>query len=501
MPSITSLKRRFTATDSSGERPPTPPPLYTSDDEGTRCGKKGQRHPSPLDKSPAAFDIKFDSVPDLSLTTTVTSGSSEAPSTKPKQGLSKKQAARNYLLDFCYFPNDYDQRLTKYPDTHLKRQEAVKTRICYSSMCSIISGTAFAVPSHGASAAICLWAARRWYVAAKKLKFIKLELVNRGVELRPFLHRDWIIPASVAITCLAVGLGVDFGLSGAVPLGHPEHTLGGGGQIQPDSGTATQGLLHAGNVPVTHTSDPALHNSAATHIHQALDPQSGSSGTHQWHESIHEKMQTVTQNWGSGFKDQVQALFGPNHHAIASGATADQTFAGAAAWIAGAQSAQLVEKEILALLSMQTVQQVCERLDYESILPRYNYNITCDILPWATGIICSQCETNISSGKFYHCCHCAGSADAQVEDEFNLCLKCYKDSPTCKSPDHTLETRQTALPGRYCLPSGKTKLMKDIAGPAKLSCTACSTRITRGWHYGTHHSFPPLPSCHASLHA
>lgn len=407
MPSIRALSRRFTTSDISDERPVTPPPPYTFDEEAICCTKddKGNDSSHGLEKNLASLDVKFDSVPDLSLTNPAASSSDDATPTTSKSGLSKKQMAKNYFLDFCYFPNDYDQRLAKYPDTQLKKQEAVKTRICYSSMCSIISGTAFAVPSHGASAGICVWAARRWYVAAKKLKFIKAELVNRGIELRPFLHRDWIIPASVAVTCLAVGLGVDFGLAGAVPLGHPEHTLNGGGQIQPDSGTATQGLQHAGNVPVTHAADPGLQNGTASHIQSLLNPQHGAGptgvGTHEWHESLHEKIQSAAQNWGSGFRDQVQSLFGPTHHAISSGFTPDQTYEGAAAWIAGAQSAQLVEKEIMALLSMQAVQQVCERLDYESILPKYNHNITCNSLPWATDIICSRCETNVSKGKFY----------------------------------------------------------------------------------------------------
>ncbi|KIW39295.1 uncharacterized protein PV06_09080 [Exophiala oligosperma] len=486
MPSIRALSRRFTSGDvSDKQRPVTPPPPYTFDEEEEICCTKDEKGSDPsnrLEKNPASLNIKFDPVPDLSLTNPTASSSDDSTPATSKSGLSKKQMAKNYFLDFCYFPDDYDQRLVNYPDTQLKKQEAVKTRICYSSMCSIISGTAFAVPSHGASAGICVWAARRWYVAAKKLKFIKAELVNRGIELRPFLHRDWIIPASVAITCLAVGMGVDFGLAGAVPLGHADHTLNGGGQIQPDSGTATQGLQHAGNVPVTHATDPALqqHGGTASHVHSILDPQPGAAG--EWHESLHEKIQTAAQNWGSGFRDQVQSLFGPTHHAISSGCTPDQTYEGAAAWIAGAQSAQLVEKEIMALLSMQAVQQVCERLDYESILPKYNHNITCNSLPWATDIICSRCETNVSRGRFYHCCDCPGS-DSQADDEFNLCLKCHEESSACRDPKHTLQLRQTALPGRYVLPSGSTKLIKDIAGPAKLSCTFCSTRITRGWHY------------------
>ncbi|KIW21214.1 hypothetical protein PV08_01794 [Exophiala spinifera] len=492
MPSIRALSRRFTTgdIDNSDERPLTPPPPYVSDDEEICHAKDSKENPSDgLERDLSSLDIKFDSIPDLSLTNPAASRRDDSGPSTSSSGLSKRQMAKNYFLDFCYFPNDYDQRLAKYPDTQLKKQEAVKTRICYSSMCSIISGTAFAVPSHGASAGICVWAARRWYVAAKKLKFIKAELVNRGIELRPFLHRDWIIPASVAITCLAVGMGVDFGLAGAVPLGHAEHTLSGGGQIQPDSGTATQGLQHAGNVTVAHAADPALQTGTGSHIQSALHLQHGAepAGALEWHQSLHEKIQSAAQNWGSGFRDQIESLFGSTHHAISSGFTPDQTYEGAAAWIAGAESAQLVEKQIMALLSMQVVQQVCERLDYESILPRYNHNIKCNSLPWATDIICSRCETNVSKGKFYHCLECRKPKDNQActTTPTTLCIRCYESGRTCPGDDtHNFYAFPRAKFASYSQDTPYQKHQPRGQAPTgQATCSDCHARIDKGAFY------------------
>jgi hypothetical protein len=358
------------------------------------------------------FDVQFDPIPDLSLTKTVTShlATATASTSNSKPPLSKKQVAKNYVMDFCYFPDDYDQRIAKYPDVQLKKQEAVKTRTCYSCMCSIISGSAFAVPSHGASAAICLWAARRWYVASKKLRFIRAELVKRKIELRPFLHRDWIIPASVAITCIAVGMGFDFGLAATVPLGHVDHS----GLIVPkEPGAATQGLQHLMHITPNTATDPLLTNATAgiapvdtTTVHQVVVGTHTGSGIAQqdWSLGAQDKLRMAMDDWGQGFKDQFQALFGSHHYGFSSGVTPDQTYEGAFAWLMGAESAQILEKEIADLLGQQVVQQVCERLDYESILPKYNHFSTCASLPWAVDTICSRCETGIPTGKFYREC-------------------------------------------------------------------------------------------------
>ena len=360
--------------DPFGQRPNSPPPPYaptnTNSDLKASIQEKSPDPEAPLSSAPSNVDN-----PDLPLL---------------KPALSKKEVARNYFQDFCYFPDDYHVRIAKYLDRQLKKQEAVKTRICYSSMCSIISGTAFAFPTHGASAVVCLWAARRWYVAAKKLKFIRQELMSRKIQLRPFLHRDWIIPASVAIVFISIGCGVDFGVSAAVPLGHLDRTPGGGLILPHHAGDAAQGIQHAIQGPANAT-DPLLNHAGgfvptdASQLHQAVNPSSG---------------HTIAQEWGQGFKDQVQALFGQNHHAIADAAPSGGSD-GAAAWLFGAESAELFEKNLAALLGQQAVQQMCERLDWESILPKYNVDSTCRKLPWATDNICSRCGKGISEGSFF----------------------------------------------------------------------------------------------------
>lgn len=469
---------------SSSRRPLTPPPPYQPDAHVT-TSTVAIHSPSSLDTITLdPHDVKSKTTVDPSLITVPSSGTDATDSPDLQERLSKKEVTKNYFLDFCYFPDDYDQRIARYPDVQLKRQEAIKTRMCYSSLCSIISGTAFAVPSHGASAVICLWAARRWYVASKKPKYIKAELSKRKVELRAFLHRDWIIPASVAITCIAVGFGCDFGLASAVPLGGVEHSVGGGGLIVPhEPGGVTQGLQHAFHLQANNVADPMLQNTSG---HFPVDPRmlhGVENSSAEWTPAFQSKLHMVASNWAHGFKDQFQSLFSPVHHAIASGMTPDQTYEGAVAWIFGAHSAQILEKEIAVLLSQQVIQQMCERLDYESIMPRYNHNSTCRSLPWAVDTICSRCETGISKGKYYHCCKCPGD-EGQVDEEFNLCLKCHEGSPECEDPKHSLQKRQTAMPGRFLIPRGKTTLMRDIAGPAKLSCSSCTARITRGWHYG-----------------
>ena len=381
--------------------------------------------------------------------------------------LTKKDKARNYFLDYFYLPPDYAERISRYPDPHLKKSEAVKTRICYSAMCSILSGTAFAVPTHGGSAVVCVWAARRWQVATKKLGFIRAELTKRNIELRPFLHRDWIIPASVAVTFIAIGMGVDFGLASAVPIGHP----GADGAIS-SSGheTATQNLAQH-TLGTNETADSQL-TPHTTHLFStggpvnnvAIDPTATTATTH-----------SALQNWSAGFRDQFQSLFGSSHHAI-SGLTPDQTYESALAWVTGAQSAELLEHELAALTGQQVLQMMCERLDVESLLPRQNSRWSCRRLPWAVDNICMSCDQPIVSGKFYHACHCVES-----DEDFNLCLSC---SGKSTGEDELVWVMvQSAVPGSMFLPVSTTTQLREIAGPRKLGCNACGKMISRGWYY------------------
>lgn len=377
--------------------------------------------------------------------------------------LTNKEKARNYFLDYFHLPPDYPDRISQYPDPQLKKNEAVKTRICYSAMCSILSGTAFSVPTHGASAVVCVWAARRWYVAMRKLRFIKAELTNRNIELRPFLHRDWMIPASVAVTCIAIGMGVDFGLASAIPIGHPgaDGAISSGGH-QPVTDQMAQHVLGQNSA-----GDPQLHTPHAMQLFSTGGPANNVA--------IDPATHTFMQNWGAGFRDQVQSLFTGTHHAI-DGTTADQTYQSALAWVTGAESAQLLEHEMAALTGQQALQMMCERLDVESLLPRRTLQFTCRRLPWAVDNICSSCEQPIVSGRFYHACHCMES-----EEDSNLCLACA--SKMTGEDDQVWVEVQSAVPGFFFLPVTTPSQLKEIAGPKKLSCSACGKNINMGWYY------------------
>ena len=381
--------------------------------------------------------------------------------------LTKKDKARNYFLDYFYLPPDYAERISRYADPHLKKSEAVKTRICYSAMCSILSSTAFAVPTHGGSAVVCVWAARRWQVATKKLKFIRAELTKRNIELRPFLHRDWIIPASVAVTFIAIGMGVDFGLASFVPIGSP----GADGAISTSGHeTATQ---HLGQhtLGTNGTADSQL-TSHATNLFStggpvndvAVDPSTTTLTAH-----------GALQNWSAGFRDQFVSLFGGSPHAI-SGLIPDQTYESALAWVTGAQSAGLLEHELAALTGQQVLQRTCERLDAESLLPRRSSQWSCRRLPWAVDNICMGCDQPIVSGKFYHACHCVES-----DEDFSLCLAC---SGKANGKDGLVWVLvQTAVPGSLFLPVSTSVQLREVAGPKKLGCNACGRVISRGWYY------------------
>jgi hypothetical protein len=387
--------------------------------------------------------------------------------------LTKSEVTKNYFKDFFHLPDDYPDRIAKYPDTQLKKSEVVKTRICYSCMCSIISGAAFAAPTHGGSAVVCVWAARRWYVAARKLKFIKAELTKRDIELRPFMHRDWIIPASIAITAASIGLGVELGLGFIIPIGQAGEngtiTLADPGQLHP--------LHDALANSASSAPDPNL--ASSSHAEAAFSTTYGPNFTSAANEATNTVQgKSLAQQFFSGFGDQLQSFF-ESQHAIA-GQTLEGTYQSAAAWVAGAHSAQIMEKQLAVLLGSQFVSMTCERLDTESLVPRSLRapGLSCPRLPWATDIFCSNCDTQIQTGKFYHCCECR-----EDDEELTLCLKCSDKTPTSHDSSHNLMLTQTALPGRVFLPSTAKAQVKTIAGPKSLSCSACGRVVTKGWYY------------------
>ena len=317
---------------------------------------------------------------------------------------------------------------------------------------------------------MCIWAARRWYVAARKLKLIKAELTKRGIKLRPFLHRDWMIPASVALVAVSIGLGVTTGIEGLVPVGHP----GDNGYITIHDPASGHGANHVMEAGATHGADGNLSDPSAlanlngtensvTPIHDAA----GSGGG-----------QNLAQEWAAGFRDQLHSLFSSSHHAIA-GVTSDGTYQSAVAWVTGANSAQMMEKQMMVLLGQQTVSMMCERLDAESLIPRRLRIASCPrMLPWAVDSFCCRCEEPIQTGRFFHCCKCRSD-----DEELSICLSCYGKEPYCEDPNHTLLEVQTALPGRFFLPEEGIKDMKHLAGPQSLSCNACGDNITRRWYY------------------
>ena len=380
--------------------------------------------------------------------------------------LTQKEVAKNYVLDFFHLPADYHLRIARYSDAQLKKSEIVKTRICYSCMCSVISGTAFAVPTHGGSAFICIWAARRWYVASRKLGYIKAELTRRGITLRAFLHRDWMIPASIAIVAVSIGMGVTTGVEGIVSIGHP-NSEGAITLHSPASGASNGTEAGTTHIPDPHLLDPSslkhiAENSQLAPFHDAA----GHSGGH-----------SLAAEWFAGFKDQLHSLFSSSHHAIA-GVTADGTYQSAVAWVTGANSAQMAEKQFVVLLGQQMVSMMCERLDAESLIPKRLRGVSCPRMPWAVDNICSRCEEPIQSGKFYHCCEC------ECDDgEFSVCIACHMKQSGCYVPNHENLLVQTALPGRFFLPEEGIKDTHSIAGPKTLACNACGDKITRRWYY------------------
>jgi hypothetical protein len=298
---------------------------------------------------------------------------------------------------------------------------------------------------------------------------IKIELSRRGIEVRPFLHRDWMIPASVALVAVSIGLGVTTGIEGIVPIGSP----GQHGVIaltDHGSGDAARHAVEAGANPGgdSSLSDPShlLSLPGSEHMVQPVQDAAGSTG----HQSIIEE-------WAAGFRDQIQSLFN-THHAIV-GVTPDGTYRSAVAWVTGANSAQTMEKQLMALLGQQTVSMMCERLDSESLRPRRLKGVTCSRVPWAVDNFCSICDTPISSGKFYHFCGSNGE-----QEEVSFCNRCFaKGEIGDMALPHLPLLVQTALPGRFFLPEEGIKKIGTIAGPSALGCNGCGDKITRGWYY------------------
>ena len=306
--------------------------------------------------------------------------------------LTFSELAKNSFCDFFHLPEDYHLRIATYPDPKLTRQEAVKTRQIYAAMCSIVNGAAFSVPSHGGTLVICAWAARRLYVAVRKLKVIKAELMLRKIELRPFMNRDWMIPVAAAVTGAAIGLGVDFGLANFVPIGHVSLGMGPSGLESaaviptPSGGTATSVIQ--GVVP-GHSMVQSAVAISPSHAQEAA------AVSHHAGNAIKEAF--------DGLGAQIRDVFASNHDAVTSfiSGSGDGSLAGAVGFVGGAHAGQAIEHSLAILMGSQSLQWMSDKLDFESIRPRMSQHLLCRRLPWSTGVLCYRCESPIECGKFY----------------------------------------------------------------------------------------------------
>lgn len=296
--------------------------------------------------------------------------------------LTFRELAKNSFCDFFHLPDDYHVRIATYPNTKLTKQEAVKTRQTYAAMCSIVNGAAFSVPSHGGTLVICAWAARRLYVAVRKLKVIKAELTRRKLELRPFLNRDWMIPVAVAVTGAAIGFGVDFGLGSFVPIGHVSMGTGPDGSLSasvlptPSGGTAASLAHSVTTVDPSHAQEiAAVSHHAGNAIKEAFD----------------------------GLAAQIKDVFASTHDTVAGlmTGTGDGSLAGAVGFVGGAHAAAAIEHSLAMVMGSQSLQWMSDKLDFESIRPRVSQQLACRRLPWSTGVLCDRCESPIEYGNFY----------------------------------------------------------------------------------------------------
>jgi hypothetical protein len=312
--------------------------------------------------------------------------------------LSFGELAKNSFCDFFHIPDDYPARIATYKNAQLKKQEATKTRQIYAAFCSIANGAAFAIPSHGGTLVICAWAARRLYVANHKLKYIRAELTLRNLELRAFMHRDWMIPVAVALTGTAIGLGVDFGLHNFVPIGSV--SLGSTAVLPtPSGGTAASlvhNVIHVGSsvVPKTSIVTNAMGSIPATHIQEAV--------------AVTQHLHTAAAEGAKGFAEQWQHVFGHGHGPLEDfiSSSGDQSLAAAAGFAGGAHAAAAIEHSLAVLIGSQSLQWMSDKLDFESIRPRVSQQLACKRLPWSTAVLCDRCELPIQSGKFFRTSPC-----------------------------------------------------------------------------------------------
>lgn len=315
------------------------------------------------------------------------------------------ELAKNSFCDFFHVPDDYPIRIATYKNAQLKKQEATKTRQIYAAFCSIANGAAFAIPSHGGTLVICAWAARRLYVANHKLRYIRAELVLRHLELRPFMHRDWMIPVAVALTGTAIGLGVDFGLHNFVPIGGVSLGLGANGSVAaavlptPTGGTAASlihSVVHGGSsmVPDTSVVSNAIGSIPVSHIQETV--------------AVTQHLHTAAVEGVKGFAEQWQHLFGHVHGPVEDfiSGSGDQGIAAAAGFVGGAHAAAAIEHSLAVLIGSQSLQWMSDKLDFESVRPRVSQQLACKRLPWSTGVLCYKCESAIQSGKFYRKSSC-----------------------------------------------------------------------------------------------
>ncbi|KAI9881155.1 MAG: hypothetical protein M1830_007133 [Pleopsidium flavum] len=123
------------------------------------------------------------------------------------------------------------QRISRYSDQDLMKQDVVEFRQIQAGAWSIGAGIGRAWFSFGATLAVSGYGGRRINVAVRKLELIHAELLSLGLQPHDPTKRGYLIPVAVGVA----GCGVDTGVVhlvnpgvngvGAAALAHAHHLI------------------------------------------------------------------------------------------------------------------------------------------------------------------------------------------------------------------------------------------------------------------------------------
>lgn len=117
------------------------------------------------------------------------------------------------IEDFFHLDEvEYAQRISRYSDQDLMKQDIVKFRQIQSGAWSVGAGLGGAFVTFGATLAVSGYGGRRINVAVRKLESIHAELLSRGLQPHDPTKRDYLIPVAVGVISCGVGSGIDVGV-------------------------------------------------------------------------------------------------------------------------------------------------------------------------------------------------------------------------------------------------------------------------------------------------